>query len=57
MSRSWYTCFKRLDIKLVPWSVKISRGNPTLEKNWTNEKATILAFTDFKGNTSGYLVP
>lgn len=34
MPSSFYRCFIKPDIKLIPWSVRISSGTPTWENNW-----------------------
>ncbi len=39
ITTNWCTCFSRVDMKLVPWSVSISWGKPTLEKNCAKQKA------------------
>ena len=46
----------RPDVKLDPWSDKISSGNPSLAKVSHNASATVVASVLLRGMASGYRV-
>lgn len=55
--KRWWNSCSRLLVKLEPLSVKISSGNPTLEKSSTRTSAVSVLVVILRGNASGNLVP
>ena len=56
MESSQYTSFSNCEVKLLPWSVKISLGTPTLENKIISSLTTCPVSIDIKGTASSHMV-
>ena len=56
MCNSLQSSFIKAEVKLLPWSDRISFGIPVIENISIRELATVSASITFNGTASGYFV-